>query len=176
MKKVIIFEGPDGAGKSTISKALSERIKCPIYYTDKSKSRNPTSKYWVENLVYGETKLLEVFESLYKTGLDVPVIRDRSFYSEFVYAEVFGRTTSIKTIFDLDAGYATSSYFSTLVVYCLKDSYEVGEDFDSVKENIEAIDEVYRTLPRIFTAKSLVLNTSDQDLPKQLELIMRELN
>ena len=83
-QQIIIFEGPDGCGKTNISTALSEKIRVP-YFKNKDEWKffvdNPS--YFVNALTYGDPYFLSYLE---QTGASVIV--DRWYPSEWVYSQV----------------------------------------------------------------------------------------
>lgn len=177
-KKILIFEGPDGAGKSTIAKALSDAAKIPLMAATTAPHDPSSYDGFLMNLVWGETKLFDFFKSAYGSYLETPIIRDRSFYSEYVYSKVFGRTTCMKTIEMLAKGYYEAEEFEALIFVCMRDDKnyktEAGE-FSSVNSNLEKIHNGYMNLVvnDNLPGRFFKLNTMDEDLGWQLEYIMQ---
>ena len=97
MKKqhVIIFDGPDGCGKTNISAALSDLMGIPVFKNEFEwdyfdvKSKND---YFINAIKYQHPYLLSYIK---QSGSSI--IFDRAHPSEFVYSKVFSRKT------DLDA-------------------------------------------------------------------------
>ncbi len=90
---VIIFEGPDRSGKSTIAELLAKRLDSEVFMTNsrqcfstKENSRSlSTFNYHLAKYVSDLSR---------KNELQKPVIIYRSFLSEMVYAELLGRETN----------------------------------------------------------------------------------
>lgn len=179
-KKILIFEGPDGAGKSTIAKALSEVAKIPLMAATTA-PHDPglqNDDRFLMNLVWGETKLFDFFKSAYGSYLETPIIRDRSFFSEYVYSKVFGRTTCMKTIEMLAKGYYEAKEFEALTFVCMRDDKKYkteAEEFSSVNSNLEKIHNGYMNLVvnSNLPGRFFKLNTMDENLSRQLKYIMQ---
>lgn len=93
---IIILEGPDGTGKTTLSKWLSNRLNCPVY---KPAMRDGLS-----------------LDSRYKAGHDsgsfgvalelagrADMIMDRSYPSAIAYSEAFDRDEDLSEAWELDS-------------------------------------------------------------------------
>lgn len=178
MRKILIFEGPDGAGKSTIAKALSDKAKIPLMAALTAPQDPGSYDGFLMNLVWGEVKLFEFFKSAYGSYLETPIIRDRSFFSEFVYSKVFNRATCMKTIDKLAKGYYEAEEFEALIFVCMREDrrYKTeADEFSSVNSNLEKIHNGYMDLVENskLPGRFFRLDTSDEDLDKQLKYIMQ---
>ena len=169
---ILIFEGVDGSGKSHISEAMSDIWDVPLFKaSDDNVFGNPAKKdFFVNDLVYGETKLAEFIEQTSPLFL----IRDRSFYSEFVYSTVFQRKTDAEVVFKLDEVY--SGKFQTLVVICTKDNYDGLQDHEMIIKHHPKIDSCYKELAtsKLFSTPRFLLNTTSQNLYDQISKISSE--
>lgn len=132
--KIIIVEGPDGAGKTTYcQKLLTSGTKTQYVH------------FGPENTVIGYTQALS---SARLAGVDLLVL-DRSWFSDTIYAEVIGRKP---TFTQGDVEYLQGLYSSTdeCVIHYLTAPYETlkercltrGEDFITM-EQLKKIAQLY---------------------------------
>jgi thymidylate kinase len=89
----IMIEGPDGAGKSTIAKLLSEKIKIPIL-------EMYTNRHIFETCI---EECSEVFNRTLAQLKDVSFILPRGFISSLVYSKVYKRTYDLSYIKKISA-------------------------------------------------------------------------
>lgn len=75
---IYVIEGPDGVGKSTLAKALSDKVKAITIHSSFDKT-------WP--IFYCHMKVMSTAKSLSMKG--IPVILDRWVVSEYVYGTVF---------------------------------------------------------------------------------------
>lgn len=163
-QKIIIFEGVDMCGKSTIAKALSKQIDVPIF------KMNVSKHFWdflIHQRYAGEaiTQLLEQTKA--------SVILDRSFLSDYMYAMLFNRAYDLKKHVETDQRFAK---MGAVIVYCYKDEEffqhdEEDKDFVSVKDYKE-MQNYYNVILERSACKVIKLNTSDENLHNQLATIM----
>lgn len=93
-KGSILVEGPDGVGKTTISRALGERLGLPVFkFPDEAKVFRTGQDGWLK-FDLGLTYFLD--------QTDQHFISDRSYVSEFVYAHAFDRDTNWDMIERID--------------------------------------------------------------------------
>jgi hypothetical protein len=86
---LILIEGPDGGGKSTLCEYLSERLGLPLSPASQlSKKERNDAEFRSEEAVRER-----VYEGIFKMvgGAYKPEIHDRLFISELIYSDVFGR-------------------------------------------------------------------------------------
>lgn len=176
--QIIIFEGPDSSGKSTIARALSDNLGFPLIGSHGSSFFNgsSTQQNFAHQLMYGETARYEAIEKLSEL-MPLGLIIDRSFVTEYIYSEIYGRISHPAICYELDKKYARS--FNTLVVVCVKDSYEslAQTQHPSIVEKHSQLDLAYRfwAVDADWEMNRLLLNTTDQDLDGQLTKIFRAL-
>lgn len=118
---MIIVEGPDGSGKSTLVKALSEELNlstAPIYAT----SRRKMAEQGVRRRVF------EGFSALLQGRM---FIHDRFYYSELVYGSILRKSLEF-SIAEMGWIEVTIMGFQIPVIICLPPR-------DIVAENIEPI-------------------------------------
>ena len=171
-QRVIIMEGTERTGKTNISNALSQRLNIPIFKAQVQKKffMGDRSQF-LPLLRFGETTLADFLE---QTGTSV--ILDRNWPSEIVYSEYFNRPTDPDVVRQLDDAYAR---MDALVVVCTRlNGYAgfVDEDDLTIKEKqIAEIDALYKKrIPSVKT-RHVFLDTSDEDLERELRDIERAL-
>lgn len=163
---IIIFEGHDGSGKSNIAEALSKKLEIPIFKSNKEKIRWHDHAISLMYTVDGITELLE--QTKYS------IIFDRWHVSEYAYSKVFGRFTSIEKIFDIDK---RLSKLNTLIIHCFKNEEAFKTDEHDIVKTNQYNEIIYNY--RYFLEKSrcqiLNINTTDEDLDKQIEKILSKI-
>ena len=99
-QRIIIFDSPDGTGKTSIAKALSTSINIPYFKYDGEHD------YWREKKFKTALEFDQQFmlQYLKQTGADI--IWDRAWPAEWVYSSVFERETNHEVLNFLDKQYA----------------------------------------------------------------------
>lgn len=163
MKKqtIVIFEGHDMVGKTTISKALSTHLDIPIVKVERNHK-------WTDPLVelmYGCEVHCQTAE---QTGYDF--IYDRLYPSEYAYSRALGRLTSHEQILKLDERYAA---LGTTIVVCFKSPAAYQDDDKAIIDvsYYTALTEWYKEFAKITKCKVLMLDTTDENLEAQLKAI-----
>jgi len=167
-QQVIIFEGHDRSGKSTIAKALGEELGIPIYKAQRD-------KHWWDPMVNISYFTEGITQFIEQTGISV--ILDRWMPSDYMYSKLFDRDISYRKIFELDERFAK---MNAKLIICYKDpdKYIVDtEDFEFVKpEMYTEMTRLYHEYAEQSKIKNIIfLNTSSQILEKQLAIIKAKL-
>lgn len=171
-QRVIIVVGTERTGKTNIVKGLSERLKLPTFKAQVQKKffMGDRSQF-LPFLRFGETTLADFLE---QTGTSV--VLDRNYPCEIVYSKHFNRPTDPDVTAQLDEAYAR---MGALVVLCTRlQGYagRVDEDDLTIKEDqIAAIDTLYKQYVPLLKAKHIVLDTSDENLDRELDEIVAAL-
>ena len=160
---IVILEGHDKSGKSTIATALSEQLNIPIFKVVRN-------KYWWDpeiNLKYLTEGITQFIEQT-KTS----VILDRWVPSDYMYSKLFNRPINYDTIFNIDE---RLSKLNTTIIYCHKnkEAFEFDEE-DKEFINMTMYDkmtELYREYSDKSKCNHLWLNTSDENLFEQTKQI-----
>lgn len=161
---IIIFEGPDNSGKTTIAKATAEKLHIPYF------------KYSVINkknfLLGSPDAILE--SSYYSLQLlahaKTDIIIDRHYPSEYVYGQVVRKKRNLKMLKEIDKKMAEIK--GHLIVICYKNKDNFKEDDFVHKKYYKALKNEYVKFANKFTiANTLLLETSDEDLNSQLAKI-----
>lgn len=130
---MIILEGPDGGGKSTLARALNQRLDWPVYKIGSS----PT-----------DSQLEEFMLTCYQRA-KTPCIQDRvTQISELVYSEVFGRRRMAQTQL-VAAIVRLLKDCSPLIIYARVANLDFVQHTREEYETQEYIDSVSQRLPRI---------------------------
>jgi len=163
-QRIVIFEGPDGCGKTNISQGLSEFTTIP-YFKNKDEWKNFVNdpSYFVNALTYGDPYFLSYLEQT-----QASVIVDRWYPSEWVYARVFDRPTSPAVLRRIDERAAA---LGAKIIIPFRTSYDnvVDQFEDVITPNIlRAVDELYREFAEWTECDTLLLNVDDEDLDREL--------
>ena len=158
--RVIIFEGIDNTGKTTIAKALAHETLIPYF-------KNPREKQAVLN---GEFDIesrngVMLMDFLKMTGH--PVIMDRNYASEYAYGKGLRDKCDDESIRRFDDTY---SEIGTLIVYCSKENHVPNDDWlrnDQAQEVIRWYED-FLSWTKCWVLR---LDTSDEDIFRQLRTI-----
>lgn len=170
VQKVIVFEGPDGSGKTEISRALSDKICVPYF---KMRGRKSEQQNWKEDtfvgaLRYGETQMAQYLEQTFAN-----VIMDRAWPSEFAYHKVFTRDTDQETLKYVDETYAA---IGTVVVLCVRHDYSKARPDDLVPNNkLQKLHDEYLNFRDSFTwckTITLYVDSFNNSTTRQLDALV----
>lgn len=170
MNKIIIFEGPDRCGKTEIGKALANKLKLS-YFKNSYEHSNFSNNGFISTAFVEANFLLDLLNQVdfKENGL----ILDRNIPSEWVYSKVFNRETKEELIFEIDKKLAD---LGAIIIYCYKDKYENFDDEVIELEKIEKLKNKYIEYLELSKIPSLILNTTDENLEKQLNEIYKWIN
>lgn len=133
---IIIIEGPDGSGKTTLANKIHDQTGYTIYHMDKPKTE--------------EDKLLMLGEYLQFIRTNKNAILDRGWYSEIVYGTVMRDTPAISypKMYELERKAANGG--GAMLIYCTGSKTELwkrcssrGEDYVKSKEDFDNICDLY---------------------------------
>jgi thymidylate kinase len=168
MQRVIIFDGPDRLGKSTMSKRLSEILGIPRFKNHREKKFFENDPgYFVKALKYGDPYFVSFLEQS-----KVSVIIDRSFPSEFAYSNVLGRETNMDILRMVDTMYAD---IGTKIIIPYKTSYEGMKDdqFSIIDSSmLQRLDVLYSEFIRWTSCDVLRLCVDDEDIEHEMAEIL----
>lgn len=169
---VIIFEGHDRCGKTTIANAVAKRLKTEVFMTN---SKECFTEKGIFDKDSSNIALFNYSIALYISALklskkiDKPIIIYRSFLSEMVYSRLLERKTN-KKYNDL-----TESVFATLnatIILCKNStSFTFNDELlgdDLINKSIVLYDE----LKNIVDVDILEIDTSDHDIEKYVDQII----
>lgn len=163
---LIILEGHDMVGKTTIGQALSKKLNVPIVKVERNHK-------WVDPLVelmYGVEVHCQTAE---QTGYSF--IYDRLYPSEYAYSRVLGRVTAHEQILKIDERYAK---LGALIVVFTKQPAAFQEDDKAIIDtaHYSALTEWYKEFGKLTKCKFLMIDTTDENLDAQLDAIIAKLN
>lgn len=169
-QRIIIFEGVDGAGKTTIAKELSKKIKIPYFRHDVDRSIYFQNRIPNEMLFFAHDRFTQFFE---KTNYSL--ICDRGYPSTLVYNQVFGHRkldeNEFSKIIELDDRY---SKLNAKIIICFKELNlsQFTDEYVMFKKTKAILNE-YIIFQQWSNCKILPLDTTDEDLRSQLKMIIK---
>ena len=168
-QKIIILTGHDCSGKTTIAKELSRSIHVPYFQNTLTKEYLKKGReYLVNAMRFDQDYILQFLE---QTGYSV--IFDRAYESEWVYSRVMNYITDERKIWDIDRKFAV---MNAHMVICHKDLRNYQDDTFSVEDGGYRARDYYFDFHKLTLCRSLLLNTDDENLDKQITTIMRWAN
>ena len=159
---IIIFEGHDKAGKSTIAKTLSTQLDYPIFNDPRRKqiiNHHDTTAAVQAGL------LLANFMYCTKPN----IILDRFYPSEIVYSKVLGRKTDIWDLWKTDRIMASAK---TRIILCYKSTIDQIDEIHDI-ETLKQVRKGYFEFFGRTKCEKLMLDTTDKNLNKQINKIIK---
>ncbi len=123
IQRVVIFDGPDGTGKTSIARALAKSIDVPYF------KFGGEADYWRRGQFRTALEFDQPFMLQFLQQTKTELIWDRAYPSEWVYASVFKRETNWNLIKQLDANYAE---LGAWIVVPLRTSYDDNREDEFV--------------------------------------------
>lgn len=175
MKKIILFEGFDNTGKSTLAKALSEKLNISYFKTDRQKDFDSKSEYNQElDLKYSCRTLLELIEN----NIINEIILDRNYVSEYVYGSIFRK--------ELYKKYNIEKYIwlydrrfklqNLKIIFCYKNIFKKFNDNLVELKQETVVQQKYLEFSKKTVNELFLLNTEDEKIDVQLNKIIHFLN
>lgn len=166
--RIIILEGPDGVGKSTIGRWIARFTGFPYFKNSKERIQK----------VHGDTRALTEFMVPFMLDYwkQVPtnVIMDRFYPSEFVYGQVENRNVDLQLLADIDRECATLN--PLLLIFYKSAYYNEYNDQTTPFEKIKAIREKYDEFFHYTRIRNkFMFDTSREDLDQQIEEVTKYL-
>jgi len=164
---VLIFEGHDQSGKTTIAKAMSAELSIPYFKIER------VDRWWDPeiNVKYTTSALTDFIRQT-----NANVILDRWHLSDYMYGMLFKRSVDSGRIFEIDRVLAK---MNASIVICYKDPEKYQADpKDSeyvAAKDYERMTDIYKTLIKWSNCKTLLLNTSDENLKGQIDRIKQHI-
>lgn len=160
--RIIIFEGVDMCGKTSIAQALSAITLIPYF-----KGRKEHSRFFEENREKSYIEAFFLIDFLDQTGYSA--IIDRFHISEYVYSITYGRhidTDKLNMIDDL------LLKLGAVIIYCYKDNITGFYDELVEVEKIKKLKAEYNIYLDRTQMPVLKLNTESENLDSQVRTIV----
>lgn len=167
-QQVIIFEGPDGCGKTNISAELSRRTGIPVFKNDGEWSHFgalDAAEYFRLTAQYSYPFALSLIR---QTRLSV--IFDRAHPSEWAYSRAFGRSRCDDLIAHGDE--LCAALGAKIIIPLRSDYSGVVDEYGVTPAHLRVLDGLYREYAeRVTKCQTLILNVDDEDLDRELDEI-----
>jgi len=160
---VIIFDGPDGCGKTNMAQELARRSGIP-YFKNQDEHRYflTDPDYFVNAIRYVDSYFTSYLEA---TGASV--VLDRAWPSEWIYSKVMGRDTDLEVLRELDDRH--SKLGTKLIIPWRSDYSGTNDDYAVINEKIQTIHKLYVEFATSWTkCETLLLNVDDEDLEREI--------
>jgi predicted ATPase len=156
---VVIIEGPDGGGKTTLVKRLHEDLGIELSQEAQlSKAERNESNYRSKDAVRKRTYVALLREV---AGRKSPLLYDRLFFSELIYSEAYGREVAFSYHEQVHIGRVLNA-FKVPVVFCvpplediLKKNLVIDEEqgMDSLSVKITKVYSTYLAMGSLLMAR-----------------------
>lgn len=137
---VIIIEGPDGSGKTTLANQLAKQNKCPIIHKCQPKSAE-------------KKRMIQEYVDTIKSNKNV--IFDRCWYSEMVYGPIM-RDASVIDFYDMYELERLLAKSGAIIIYATGSKTALwqrcqsrGEDYITTRDTFNAICDGFDALMRL---------------------------
>jgi thymidylate kinase len=166
-QRIVIFDGPDSCGKSEMAKELSRRLGIPCF------KNSDEHKYFINDPGYflNAIRYVDTYFTSYLESSGASIILDRAWPSEWIYSQALGRKTDFDLLRELDNRHAK---LGTVIVVPRRSNYaRIRDDYESISNNIIAIDRLYGEFIKWTNCKVIELNVDDEDLEREIQEIMK---
>lgn len=181
---ILIFEGHDRSGKSTIAKAVADRFNTEVFmtnskecFTDKGAFSNNSSNLSLFNYYIAHYACM----LKHRDSVKKPIIIYRSFLSEMVYSEILGRETDnyINQMTDSLYSGIMSPFISPFgktvhagIILCYNDSLEFNDELLDDSLVLRSRELFYEYAGKVKTDVYMI-NTSDRDVDSYVDRICK---
>ena len=164
---IIIFEGLDKTGKSTIAKALAKEMEIPYFKHSNQKQIFLTQDY--KQAIYEAHLLLDLIHQL-----KLSLIIDRHIASEYAYGLAFNRYFDMDQISEIDF---KLSELGAKIIHCEKVINEKDYNDSLIPYSKLKLISLYYDIfySQLTKMKVIRLNTTDENLDNQLAYLMEVL-
>lgn len=165
-QKVIIFDGPDGCGKTNIGQEISRITNIPYYKNhDEHRYFESDPSYFISAVRY-----VDRYFTGYLETSGASVILDRAWPSEWIYSKVMQRETDYEVLRELDNRHAK---LGTYIVIPFRTDYScVTDTYEVLEKKIGVIDQLYIEFAKWSNCKILKLNVDDENLEREVAEVL----
>jgi thymidylate kinase len=159
---IVLFEGPDGAGKTTIAQEYARKYGSPYFKNvleHNQKAQNETALL----TKYAGRFSAQLLRTLNVHGGGIDLVIDRHYPSEWVYSQVEGRETDLDILRSIDNTFADAGQF--YIVICIKEEmdYVIKEDGHADADKLKKLHRKYKEFTLWTSIKNiLLLDTSSE--------------
>jgi len=165
MQHVIIFEGHDKAGKTTLARYVSQQLEVPYFKDLRTKS---VVKRGESGIV---TKYAGIYMGDFFAQTGTSAIIDRAYPSEFAYSGALRRKIDLPFLMSLDRLYSS---FDTCIVICEKQNGNVPDDDMIDKKYLRHIVAWYDVFAKWTQCHVIRLVMDDENTAEQYDVFMKE--
>ncbi len=163
-QKIILFDGVDHVGKTSIAKELSKFLDIPYF-------KFVNHNYWDKNEYELATKFDQPFLAELLRQTNYSIILDRGYPAEFAYGTVYERNIDYDLIDRIDKMFAD---LNTTIIFCSKDNNR-EKDEKVTLDKYEKLSYAYGLFSSMTKCNKIFLNTTSQDVVIQLKTITERL-
>ncbi len=169
-QQIIIFDGPDGCGKTNIAHELS-RISGITYFKNEDEHRYFRSdpSYFINAIRY-----VDRYFTSYLEASGSSIILDRAWPSEWVYSQAMNRETDMEVLKELDARHAKLG--TTIIIPFRSDYTDVDETYPELQTQLQNLDKLYHQFANWSQCNTIMINVDDEDLDREINELQQQLN
>jgi len=167
-KHIIIFEGFDNTGKTTIAKELSSVLGIQYFKNPAERERFKIPDLIDKEAIVEAQYLINFIKQVSLEGDGI--VLDRHIPSHFVYSEVFRRNYDFEAVIKIDEELAK---LGAILIYCYKTKTKTESYQDDLVDefNRGLISDFYEKYLKFTKMRFLKLDTTDEDIKKQFRVI-----
>ena len=168
-QRIIIFDSPDGTGKTNMAQALAKRMDIPYF-------RMPTQHdNWRKNKFKEALEFDQVYMAEFLKQTKTSVIVDRAYPSEWVYSQAYGRETNPDVLERVDSAFAR---LGTNIIIPLRSDYSKNrKDVVVQKDMLPVLDRLYREFAAWTHCHTVIVDPDSlgNDVDKEIPFIEKNL-
>lgn len=167
-QKIIILDSPDGTGKTNIAHGLSLDLKIP-YFKMKTEHEYWRQGKFKESLEFDQTYSVEFIKQT-----KCNVIIDRAYPAEWVYSQVFNRSTNMEVLEQVDLEFAKLGAY---IVIPVRHDYSKSREDEVVPNNMhQKLHDKYMEFRRWTRCSTITIyvDSFKEDLKREIDLLRPE--